>query len=523
MLTPKRGVAGRIEGFARIDIGDENTEAEVSPSPLINPEDLMQRFLQIARDLDPDYLSTIEQKIDEHINETGSVHGFNELTIADSSLDDLIGEILPGVPPLTPPSYTFFFEPEEAYKGLTYVNPSTRIYITNRQGTLVTAPASGIPVDYGIDGTPLVPIFPERIQRWIRSQANHANNTNGNANTQRIQGLNATFGTANTGANAILTPKDTTTASNEALHVLSAAGDNPHGVTIERIETYVQNEVSTFSFFLFRGTKRYITLEIEDDGGTTLYSGKTVIDLDNNEIHTQVRDVIVHLHPHPSGWYRIGVTFEHKGTTGDVSFLKVYAHDAPETLSFTGTQGERLFSLFGLNLTRGEGLAPYVETVGSSITLSATSITFNISSHLSTTEGMLFLSWYGSLNGKKTSGNEFGGNLLKLNDATEIFKLTATGVKTTVSSTDILTEATYESNMHLAHAISWKDNNPVLSRTTGNILKENNSGITISGTLTTTTIGPAPGYLRSFAHYARYGSALNLNYLLGERTPETES
>lgn len=519
----QRGAAGRISEWDRIEIGDTGTEADVDVAvqPKVSVTDILTRFRKLAQELNPDRLADLSEKIDEHIAAPSSIHGIDTSALATDGVQGLLRDLVPGTPPDLPPSYVLYFDPPDTWPGVTYTGNDTDAYITNYRGVLVKAPATGLPVDYGVSGMPVVPIFPARSNHWTRSQANHASVRSGSAGSQRIQPSGSTFGTTNTGASALLTPKDTTTPSDEVLHVLGTAADTTHGVTIERVDTYTTDASATVSLYVRQGTRRYLTIDVQNSSsGRSLLTALPVIDLDGKTIVTGSSEIRLHLHAHPSGWLRLGITFTHDGTTNDVFDVILQSHDDISDTSFAGTAGERLFSIFGINVTRGEGMAPYIETTGSAKGFPDSTLFFDISSVLLTTQGMMSLSWIGNGNGDLTSGTGFGGNLLNLNSAIEIFKVTGDGVKTVVSNSDILDNVTFSPGRLVSHAITWGPTG-VTSRTTGNQRQTNNSGLTIAGTLTKTTIGPAPGYLRSFLLYTVSGLPLTLDYLLGEAEPSS--
>lgn len=163
-----------------------------------------------------------------------------------------------------------------------------------------------------------------------------------------------------------------------------------HGIRYNRdnIET-VDDEYYTVSCFVRPYGRDSVGIFVENDLVGSIYSF-VQFDLKNEKVfyHTELENVIGEMYPIFNGWYRICMTF--RAVEGGLKIRpKIYTLDIYDgDMTHSGKDGLGI-GLFGLMVSKGEKIVPYIPSIGEQGKIGKSSLVFDIEQD----------NWYNKLQG----------------------------------------------------------------------------------------------------------------------------
>jgi hypothetical protein len=515
-MINRKAPSGSIVGFD-IQLDPTGTVNEVTPSPHFSATKMIEKFRRILRDLDPKKLEELSNKIDDHILKSGNVHSMRFSDLGADVIEQITTLFFPGTPPLMIP--TFALDPticewitDEIYQMSSY---PTGYKIFNEEGVMVNGPTSGIIIDYGVDGTPMIPLFGKRSNRFSRSNAKAAFETIATT-TSRLRTYGEGVITVDTEGllgpdlepdNTVLVKESNGTTGTQGCicHVLNAL-------------TSTATTLQTPSVYVFPYLAEYITLQLVNVNTSEILPNHLVtVDVVNKKVYfkgTEVLDTYIHMSR--SGWLRIGLSAFVSSMSGDIS-LSVLGHHDPEVFEYEGSQ-KTLFGLFGISHNLGAGLPPYIPT--SNATGLVTFPDLEISMDASTIrhdEGMIYLRWYSHLAHGSTpfSDESHDANLFEVDGQKWITIESESDTLICMRSGYQISTPLTESLENVITALSYSPLS-LKHKTTGN------PSVTLEGEFSSIAteaplikIGPLQGYLKELAIYPVSDNNLSCEFFVG--------
>jgi len=505
--TTRVGPPGSISGFTEVNISAEGSAAASRPAAPLSVAEMMQRFARLRQDLNPTHLQFILDKIDTHILQDGAVHDLEPADLSDETLTQMVELMFPGTVPDAGPSIAFMAELATFGHDLTLTRNGA-IWVTDASGILVEVATDEVAIEHGIDGSPMIPMWPARTNAFIRSGVTAALAHVADTTTSRLRETGEATLSASLGG--IEAPD----GSGDALICVAGTDSGVHGAVMLSVGVSPSSQViNVTSAFILPLEAEYVTLQMVDTTATAnLIDYWAVINLLTGEVVSKGEQIgAVYVAKHPlSGWMRIGL--EYRIALGNSGLgLSILGHHDVGGVVYDA-DGEDLFAIFGLSHTYGSGLAPFIATNGSAVTVGATTLTLNGGSLVSNTTGMILVDWHGYHNTPWSPGVHGGTSLLKI-DGVPLMTLTFTGLNVGVGA--IKSSGSYENNSPASHALSY-DPERIIHKTFGQP-KE-----TVGGTVPAFTgdhiftLGPVPGYLKGLQVYPVADLRNVVNFLVGE-------
>lgn len=501
---PYLSPAGSISGFENITVDPAGTPAEALPPAPFSITDLIARWRKLSADLNPARLQNLAEMIETHLYTEGSVHNLTADNIGNVTYQAVLKTLLPGTVPPAPPTMFISAVMSDVESNVTVARTGT-MYVTDVTGKLVAAPADTLVADYGVDGTPMIPIFPERTNYFTTSGAVGAKAVVSGVSS-RLVDLNSTSAQTD---GSIKGPDDGT----DVLIVTDTADVGvQHGVELKSIGCAgVDTTVNVTSFFVIPINSTKLSLELFDDASLLdLSSFTATIDLTTGAVLSEGGGFdAVYVHRHPSGWWRVGVQYAIVGTTNIGLRVAGFSGATPE---YTGDGTTKTIGIACINTTHGAGLAPYILSTGATTTVGGTVLTFDGETAINGNQGIFLFEWLAYQNTAKSTGSIRGTDLFKI-DGVSVIALNDTNVIVTRGAAS--STVAYANNEYTATAVSYSLTQ-LIHKTTGQPKDVVDATITgLSGTFTC-TIGSAPGYMQSFTIYPLADLAYDVNYLTGE-------
>lgn len=505
MADDKLSIPASISGFGEILLSDAGTVAEGRPAAPFSISDLVARMQYLRANLDPAAHQRLLDMVESHILDTSLVHQIDPASIAGEILDNLSDLVFPGTVPASLPSRTIMAETVDLDDGVAYSRTGP-MSVTDATGRLQSVPSDTLAIDYGVDGHPAIPIFPERTNAFTRSDVVTAFEYVPDDGTSRLRlhgsgtvAQTTTAGLAPDGTDRALIVSDDATPTDHGIR-LSSVGANPSDAV-----------VNVTSAFILPLNAEYVTCALVDDSAVLdLTEAYVTISLVTGNIVEKGSMIeSAYIHTSPSGWLRIGVQYYIAGSSN--IGMTISGHMDSGSVSYSGT-GTPLFGVFGISTTHGAGLSPFIPTDDAEATVGPTTLSFSASGALQATKGIIALSWIGYRNTGRSIGAERGTNLLSL-DGTPTLQLTNSQVKAIIGGASLAFTGT--NGYHETQALSYTATKLKAQVTSAASTSVSQAITPLAGALDA-IIGPAPGYFRNVVFYPVSDDGQAINYLVGE-------
>lgn len=499
----RKASAGSISGFTEINLTEEGTVAEARPAAPLSATELIRRMNQLRKDMDPNTLNALLDKVEDHILAEGNVHDMTFSDLGEGALAEIAEAFFPGTVPSMAPSLHAYAGFGEILSDIT-VTRNSPLWVMSASGLLEEVAVDTLGVDYSISGIPTIPMFPTRSNYFTESNAVSAR-SNGTG-LSRLLGVGASVLQNSSGT--IKGPDGT----NNVVICSDIAASGMFGVTLGTLNAHeVDTTCNVVSAYILPLSKRYLTLQLVDlDSALDVSTISAVVDTETAEvISLGAGAMAAYVHKTPSGYLRVALQYAVAGTTG-IS-LNIVAHDDPENPVYVGV-GEQLFAIFGLSNTKGAGLSPFIPTSGATATLEPTTLSITAGDQLHSSEGIIALQWGGYHNTSKSTGLTEGTDLLKI-DGVDKITLGDTGYN--VSHGAVSFNRNYTNDSFVTHALSYSAEE-VRYKGTDTVKS------IIPGTYASFAgprvleIGPVPGYFHTLTLYPLADLYRVLDYIVGQ-------
>lgn len=391
-MVDRKAAGGAISGWD-IELDPEGTINEGSRPPVFSATQLINKFRKILNELDPKKLEEISKKVDDHILQSGNVHGMEFSDLGEDVIEQVLGLFIAGTPPSSVPLLAVDPALLNIVQDTLYnVTTSTTPYmVTDVNGVLKTMPVGSVVVDYGVDGTPQIPLFGKKSNRFTKSNAQAAL-ASASALTSRIRAYGE--GQVSNDIYGLLGP-DKSAGSVVNVHEGNGASGQ-HGLVCHTLASALNTSdiLQTPSIFV-NAACRYITLKLIDTNGVLNMEQQFVtFDMYTNTVVSQGTDIkATYCRPSATSWVRLGLSAFVEGMSSSVS-MAVVGHHVADSLTQIGGSNVHLFSAFGVSHNFGPGLPPFIPTNNNVVAAIYPDLIINTESGMvNKNEGILFMRW----------------------------------------------------------------------------------------------------------------------------------
>ena len=489
--TNIKGPAGTLAGWDRVSLSDDSVLQE----KFISVEQLYAYLKNITSVVDPRRLRAIEKTVVVHEQDSQNPHKDTLDMFVQDFVMEILSQVTPGTSPTQYPSMAYLaeFELEDTLTVVNLVRDSA-ITTLDRQGFFVTTDANKSAFDWAT-GIPTVPLFPAVTQTIPNPNVV-------TTNAIALTGLASSSG----GVSSLKTPA----ADSNYLTLTETADTSEHRFSVSF--PVVTGQENTSSCFIYPiNAKGFLIILIKPAGKDADTTKFVTIDLTNKTASaTSDGTYRGHIQVLANGWIRVGI--QHIAQVTDMVEMVIYnsTYGVPAE-QYTGTLGNPLLAVFGIQNTTSAGLAPYLADNTTPLAASTLSIPVS-SSPVVPTRGMF--------------GVTFTHNPSLIATTKEFLFSTGTGIAATFDDVNIITTMSMGAQVltttnlcPVGKPVVWSssyDTGAFKTKTSGSTKTAYSGSFAPTDTLTKFSFGPFSGGLSQFVYYAISDNNRALEFITGE-------
>lgn len=476
---------GVLTQVTSVDLSGEGTIQALNPTEFTQAQ-FTERMHALMAQVDPAYMNDLESMILNHLQDRNNPHNDQLSSLVSNIGAELFADYVPGTIPMAAPLYAY--DPTFSAMLPLSVLREGPVTVVGRDG-LYQSVAANMPAITWETGRPELLLWPAKSQILI--QPNPRGST-------ELQGI----GTQLSSSNITGTPTPDNSGAGYVTVLEQGGSATEHGFRITTNLT-ANGEYCASVHLYSRVSGGFLALRFSQRPNEISF-----YDLTLREFVSESPFHICHVRNMFSGIDRIGFSFVATSSgSGYVDILYCPTADIAG-LAYVGINAKPLFQLFGMNVTTGEGLAPYIPSYSS---LASTTAQLVVPSVV-TGKGIIAIGYRAcrSLQTRDYTIAHAGVNISFMLNGTQQRSILRNRIPAVESVVDI-------QNDHDAVTVASFSTQRAITRHTGNGRVVTNATLADISNYGVVTLGPFPGGVFSVVGYPVDDSGQVCEFLTGEK------